>query len=324
MKKVMLILVLSLAPIAALLVSCGNSSPTSSSTPTSTPTPANTPTSTPTPSFKTLAAYSSAVSFMGICVDSSDNVYVADFSGAGTNSQLDKITSAGVTSLVSQINNVKNVAYDGANWYTGAGNSSPYFYYYSGGVTSSPISPAGSPSGLAINSNATTLALASGTGVTFYSINGGGSFTNVASFTLAANSTGPQALAFDNSGSLYVAENNLIVKYSVGASGSTTIAGQSGAGAYLDGAATTTAKFSAIQAIAVDNNGNVYIADTGNQAIRELSGSTVTTLVGPTVAGVSPMLTSPTLTGPEGIAVDGSGNVFFSDLNAHKIYEYIP
>ena len=55
--------------------------------------------------------------------------------------------------------------------------------------------------------------------------------------------------------------------------------------------------------VAVDGSGNVYIADTGNNAIKEWNASTqaVTTLV------------SSGLNNPYGVAVDGSGNVYIAD-----------
>ena len=59
--------------------------------------------------------------------------------------------------------------------------------------------------------------------------------------------------------------------------------------------------------------------------MRELSGSTVKTLAGPTGASVTPLVSyAPANALPWGIAVDGSGNVFFSDNNLHTINEYIP
>jgi hypothetical protein len=317
MKKLMLVLVLLAAPIATLLVSCGNSSPTSSNSPTATPT------STPVPSAKTVVSFSAAVSLQGLCLDSSDNVYVADYNGGGTNSELIKVTSAGVSTQLYQIPYNSDVATDGTHLYVGS-TSSPYFTYYSAGVTTQPIVPTNGISGVAVNSNGTTLALSSGSAVGLYSLP---SFSLLGSTSLPAVASGNEALAFDNNGSLYVAQTTLIIKYTVGVSGATTIAGQA-TGGYVDGAAITTAKFNNIAAIAVDGNGNVYVADYGNNAIRELSGSTVTTLVGASSPGfVTPVLTSPTINGTQGIAVDGSGNVFFSvrnNLPNSNIYEYIP
>ena len=64
--------------------------------------------------------------------------------------------------------------------------------------------------------------------------------------------------------------------------------------------------------VAVDGSGNVYIADSFNNAIKEYHASTqqVTTLV------------STGLNTPQGVAVDGSGNVYIADSNNNAIKEY--
>jgi DNA-binding beta-propeller fold protein YncE len=65
--------------------------------------------------------------------------------------------------------------------------------------------------------------------------------------------------------------------------------------------------------VAVDAAGNVYIADSGNNAIKEWSPSKpteVTTLV------------SSGLYGPQGVAVDAAGNVYFADNGNNAIKEW--
>ena len=57
------------------------------------------------------------------------------------------------------------------------------------------------------------------------------------------------------------------------------------------------------QGVAVDANGNVYIADTGNSQILELTGN-----------NTNPV-TSGGFTSPEGMALDGSGNLYVADPN---------
>jgi sugar lactone lactonase YvrE len=81
------------------------------------------------------------------------------------------------------------------------------------------------------------------------------------------------------------------------------------------------AKFSDPLQIAMDSHGNIYVADNGNNAIRlvSTSGSTVSTLVG--AAGDSPAVTQ-TLSSPTGVAVDGSGNVYY--CAGDSIYKYKP
>ncbi len=65
--------------------------------------------------------------------------------------------------------------------------------------------------------------------------------------------------------------------------------------------------------VAVDGSGNVYIADSGNNAIKEwvAASNTVTTLV------------SSGLFWPEGVAVDGAGNVYIADNENNAIKEWV-
>jgi hypothetical protein len=64
--------------------------------------------------------------------------------------------------------------------------------------------------------------------------------------------------------------------------------------------------------VAVDTAGNVYVADTGNGAVRKIAsnGSLVQTISG--------------FTRPEGVAVDGGGNVYVADYTAEKLVKVAP
>ena len=101
--------------------------------------------------------------------------------------------------------------------------------------------------------------------------------------------------------------------------GTVTIAGQTltitqAAANYVAAAPVTTLVSSGLnnpQGVAADGTGNVYIADTGNNAIKVWSptNNTVTTLV------------SSGLNGPEGAAVDALGNVYIADTTNNAIKE---
>src|SRR5579863_4895504 len=92
------------------------------------------------------------------------------------------------------------------------------------------------------------------------------------------------------------------------------------------------ARFNAPQGIAVDANGNLYIADTGNHTVREASlipntAKWVTaTLAG--IAGVAGyadgLNTGAAFNGPDGIAVDQSGNLYVADANNNMIRKLTP
>ncbi len=81
-------------------------------------------------------------------------------------------------------------------------------------------------------------------------------------------------------------------------------------GAYLSGAA-------------ADASGNVYIADAGNARIRKVDASgTITTFAGngtPGHSGDTGAATSATINGPSGVAVDSTGNVYFSEFNNNDV-----
>jgi uncharacterized protein (TIGR03437 family) len=127
-----------------------------------------------------------------------------------------------------------------------------------------------------------------------------------------------QGVAVDTSGNIYIADtfNNRIRM--VSSSGTiSTIAG-SGAVSYSgDGGAATSAQLFVPQATAVDSNGNLYIADTANNVIRQVnSKGVITTIAGTGAAGSTGdggAATAATFNSPQGIAVDSSGNIYVSD-----------
>ena len=113
----------------------------------------------------------------------------------------------------------------------------------------------------------------------------------------------PTGLRLDDSGNLYIADAGNMRVRRVSPDGTiTTVAGSGpgGPGYSGDGAAATDAALSWPKDIAFDAQGNLYIADTGNNAIRKVSPADVIS----TVAHVN---------GPSGIAVDNSGTVYTND-----------
>lgn len=107
----------------------------------------------------------------------------------------------------------------------------------------------------------------------------------------------PTGVAVDAAGNLYVADsrNNSIRKVT-SAGGVTTLAG--GSAGFADGTGVG-ARFSRPTSVAVDAEGNVYVADTGNGAIRRI-----------TPAGVVTTLAREARSAPTGVAVDKSGIVY--------------
>jgi hypothetical protein len=143
----------------------------------------------------------------------------------------------------------------------------------------------------------------------------------------AARFNNPNGVAVDSSENIYVADtgNDTIRKITPDGNVS-TFAGQAGQSGSADGSGTA-ALFNGPKGVAVDASGNVYVADTGNCTIREITPSgVVSTIVGLTSPGEFPGVPGglPQFGKPVGIAVDASGNIFVADVSANAICEVSP
>jgi len=138
---------------------------------------------------------------------------------------------------------------------------------------------------------------------------------------------GPQSIALDSLGNIYVADsvNGTVRKVTPGGSVS-TLAGSAGQYGPDDGT-NSTARFYHPTGIAADGAGNVYVADTWNQTIRKItSAGAVTTLAGSVgnAGSADGTNSAARFNGPAGIALDGSGNLYVSDFNNHLIRRVTP
>jgi formylglycine-generating enzyme required for sulfatase activity len=106
----------------------------------------------------------------------------------------------------------------------------------------------------------------------------------------------------------------------------TTLAGKAGESGSADGTGAA-ARFNLPEGIAVDGAGNLYVGDTNNQTIRKITPSgTVSTLAGSAeqVGNADGTGAAARFTYPEGIAVDGAGNVYVADFNNQTIRKITP
>jgi trimeric autotransporter adhesin len=125
-------------------------------------------------------------------------------------------------------------------------------------------------------------------------------------------------LAADPAGGLYFADTHGIRKVSNGVI--TTVAG--GGFAFGDNIPATAASVNAA-GVAIDEAGRIYFADRCSNRIRRVSDGTITTVAGngtanaflcaQPVAGGNGNATSVPLNGPQGVAVDTAGNVYFTE-----------
>ncbi|MGN4155834.1 NHL repeat-containing protein, partial [Burkholderia gladioli] len=245
----------------------------------------------------------------GVAVDSSGNIYVVD----SNNRTIRKITPAGAVSTLAGVQGVSGyVDGTGANAEfnnpTGiAADSSGNLYVAdTGNNVIRKISPAGVVSTLAGSSTG-----ASG------SADGTGS---------AARFNSPRGVTVDGSGNVYVADtlNSTIRKISSTGSVS-TVAGTAGSTGSTDSSGAS-ARFNTPQGIAVDSSGNLYVADTGNNTLREVSSTgVVSTLAGNGIAGSADGSGSAArFNGPTGVAVDSGGYLYVADTYNSAIRKISP
>lgn len=137
---------------------------------------------------------------------------------------------------------------------------------------------------------------------------------------LASRFSDPYGVAIGPRGAIYVADggeaNRIRVVQPDGAV-STLAGGKEG---FVDGLGTAAA-FNTPSAIALDHLGNLYVADTGNHAIRRIApGGAVTTLAGNGSPGYADGIgRAAQFNGPVGIAVDDAGIVYVADTYNDRI-----
>jgi len=136
----------------------------------------------------------------------------------------------------------------------------------------------------------------------------------------------PQGVAVDASGNVYVADthNNMIRKVTP-AGVVTTVAGSTTPG-HSDGTGAQ-ASFFAPWNLALDADGNLIVADTGNSMIRKVTPAGVVT----TVAGVAGVYSyfdgsaaTATFNTPAAVATDNAGNIYVIDARNHAVRKITP
>ncbi|MBX6390682.1 MAG: serine/threonine protein kinase, partial [Frankia sp.] len=134
---------------------------------------------------------------------------------------------------------------------------------------------------------------------------------------------GPFSVAADRNGQIYIAESDGHRVRRIGVDGVIqTIAGTGAPGFSGDGGPATEAMLREPRGVAVDDAGNVYITDGGNNRIRRVDpNGVITTIAGTAPPGaVDPNKPDPSTLYPDGAAaVDRAGNVYVADRINHVI-----
>jgi streptogramin lyase len=156
-------------------------------------------------------------------------------------------------------------------------------------------------------------------------IAGNGSKTPTNGTGAAAGFNNPYGIVVDMAGNLYVADNgNNLIRKITPDSVVTTFAGSGVIGAVNGAAATAT--FNSPYGIAIDKAGNIYIGDSANNLIREITpAGLVSTFAGSGVAGAANGAgTAASFDNPQGLVMDAAGNLYVADAGNHLIREISP
>ena len=241
-----------------------------------------------------------------MALDGAGNLYIAEWN----NNRIRKVNSAGV---------ISTVAGTGTAGFSGDGGAA------TAAQLSNPqdvaLDAAGNLYIADVNNNRIRKVDSSGN---ISTVAGGGSSLGDGGAATAAQLGAPRSVALDGAGNLYIADWSDHRIRKVDSSGNiSTVAGTGTQGFSGDGAAATAAQLDSPWDVAVDGSGNLYIADRNNNRIRKVnSAGNISTVAGTGTAGFSgdgAAATAAQLQNPQGVALDGAGNLYIADRGNQRI-----
>ncbi len=245
-----------------------------------------------------------------VAVDAAGNLYIAD----GLNHRIRKVDPAGV---------ISTTAGDGTRGYGGDG----------GPAVEAQLR---SPQGVAVDA-AGNLYIADTSNQSIRKVDPAGVISTVAGDgTFGYGGDGgpaaqarlafPRGVAVDAAGNLYIADSSdRIRKVDAATSIISTVAGGGTYGYGGDGGPATAARLAFPRGVAVDAAGNLYIADAGNGHIRKVDAASglISRVAGGEIGDGGPAVEA-RLSSPQGVAVDGSGNLYIAEGFNQRIRKVDP
>lgn len=258
----------------------------------------------------TLATYAMLNGPSAVAVDGPGNVYIAD----RNNNVVRKVSTTGI---ITTFAGTDVAGYSGNGGAATAAMLNQPYGLVADAAGNVYISDYGNNVIRIVNSASGIINTYAGTGIAGYSGNGG--------LADAAQLNGPEGMAMDDSGSLYIADagNNVIRKInSLGYI--STIAGNNTAGYSGDNSAATAAQLHLPSGVAVDAFHNVYIADGFNNVVRKVTDSNgiIVTYAGDHTAGYGGdggAATAAQLSFPSSISLDMAGSLYIADQGNNVI-----
>ncbi|MBV9504417.1 MAG: SMP-30/gluconolactonase/LRE family protein [Acidobacteriia bacterium] len=229
--------------------------------------------------------------------------FISTYAGTGTSGSTNDNNNSAATSA--KLNSPKKVVQD----------SSGNLY----------ISDSGNHTILKVTQSTGKISIFAGTGTS------GSTNDNNGSAATSAQLAAPTGLAIDSSNNIYIGDttNHTVLKVTAATGIISTIggtAGSSGTTNENNGSLATAALLNAPSALAVDSSNNVYIADSSNHVVMEITSATgkIAYYAGTGVSGSSndnnnSAATSAKLNSPKGVAVDSSGNIYIADSGNQTI-----